>query len=140
MSGSVVSKRSMRSAAFVIAATALFPTGASAQFTCPGGGIYTETSCGEDVCSCASPCVTKDDCNSGCCLPTFDDGGVYKGNFCSPGCACDGGAPEPGIQVVPNCAAPQEVAPSCSSTAAGPLFVGAAAAAALALRARRYLH
>lgn len=68
----------LASGAFV--AFLAFSTPALAQSTCEGGGRETQASCGGDTCSCASPCTSGSQCNSGCC----DQG------FCALSCVCAG--------------------------------------------------
>lgn len=55
-------------------------SGGQSTQSCPPDQLLTRNTCGESACSCADPCSTAGDCNSGCCI----DG------YCALPCVCNG--------------------------------------------------
>ncbi len=88
-----------------IAGAGLWASTARAQALCPGGGENTQASCGGDSCSCASPCTSISECNSGCCIQ----------GFCALRCACDEDA---GVVIERPCV-PSEDLPTQTTCSAG---------------------
>lgn len=131
--------RSVRGAALVMAAGAcsvLFGSTAQAQPICPGSGLYNQASCGEDVCSCASPCVQNEDCNSGCCVEALP-----HQRYCAVACACtDAGTLDPAVTVQLNCTPAPEVPAACSAASAGPFLFALAVFGGAAFRGHRARH
>jgi hypothetical protein len=54
---------------------------AYADGACPDQEMATVATCGDDTCSCSTPCTDEYDCyNSGCCVQ----------GYCAPACVCAG--------------------------------------------------
>ncbi|MDQ3264103.1 MAG: hypothetical protein M3Y59_10635 [Myxococcota bacterium] len=89
-----------------IAGASLWASSARAQAQCPGGGQNSVASCGGDSCSCASPCTSVSECNSGCCVQ----------GFCALRCACEEDA---GVVIERPCVPPEDLpaGTGCSSAA-----------------------
>ena len=56
-------------------------TNTNTTVTCTGTAIPTQDTCGESTCSCASPCSSNSDCQTGCC----------RGGYCALACTCSQG-------------------------------------------------